>query len=313
MDTRSRLLAAFANTAWRCGAVLMAPLLAALLLPSASLAAVSVVDDTDRNVTLAAPARRIVSLSPHTTEMLFAAGAGPYVVGVVQYSDYPPEATRITSVGSGVALDLERILRLQPDLVVAWKSGNSAVQVGRLRAMGIPVFESEPRDYQTIADSLERLARLSATEAVGRPAAEAFRARLARLQATYRERSPLTVFYQIWRTPLMTLNGEHMVSLALRLCGGRNIFEDLPVLAPTVSVEAVVKADPDLILASGGEQDDVLAQWRRFPGMKAVARDNLRIIDGGLMNRSGPRILDGTENLCRELDAARERSRSQSP
>lgn len=279
-------------------------LLFQLALPPAQ-AAVSVTDDSGRSVTLPVAARRIVSLSPHTTEMLFAAGAGREVLGVVEYSDYPPEASRIPSVGSGVALDLERIVALNPDLVVAWQSGNSAVQIERLRKFGIPVFLSEPRNYATIADSIERLGVLTGNARTGRAVADDFRARLARLQARYRDRRPLNVFYQVWRAPLMTLNGEHMVSHALRLCGARNIFEDLPILAPTVSMEAVVKADPDVIIASAGEQDDILAAWRRFPGMKAVASGNLRVIDGSLMNRSGPRILDGTEALCRELDAAR--------
>lgn len=270
-------------------------------------AAVSVIDDANRTVTLPAPARRIVSLSPHTTEMLYAAGAGSRVVGVVQYSDYPPEAARIASVGSGVALDLESIMRLQPDLIVAWSSGNSAAQVAKLHQLGIPVFESEPREFATIATSIERLATLAGTDAIGKAAARSFLARLNHIETTYRQRPVVSVFYQIWRTPLMTLNGAHPVSIALRLCGGRNIFAGLPQLAPTVSTEAVVQANPDVIIASSGEQDDVLAGWRRFPKMKAVARDNLMLIDGGVMNRSGPRILDGTEALCRQLDAARDR------
>lgn len=267
--------------------------------------AVSVVDDAQRTVTLPQPARRIVSLSPHTTEMLYAAGAGSYVVGVVQYSDYPPEAASVTSVGSGIALDLERIMSLKPDLVVAWTSGNSAAQLRRLRELGIPVFESEPREYLTIATSIERLATLTGTERTGQAAANAFRAQLKRIRETYQLRPDLTVFYQIWRTPLMTLNGEHPVSISLRLCGATNIFAHLPQLAPTVSTEAVLQANPDVIIASTGEQDDVLAGWKRFPKLKAVAHDNLLLIDGGMMNRSGPRILDATEALCRQLETAR--------
>lgn len=281
-------------------------MLALAPLPPA-LGAVSVVDDAKRTVTLPHPARRIVSLSPHATEILYAAGAGSYIVGVVEYSDYPPEAKQITSVGSGVALDLERIMSLKPDLVISWGSGNSAAQVRRLRELGVPVFESEPRDFPTIATSIERLARLAGTERVGQAAANVFRAQLTRIQATYQRRPSITVFYQIWHTPLMTLNGMHPVSIALRLCGARNIFSDLSQLAPTVSVEAVLQANPDVIIASSGEQDDVLSGWRRFPGLKAVARDNLFLIDGGLMNRSGPRILDATEALCRQLDNARVR------
>jgi iron complex transport system substrate-binding protein len=276
------------------------------LLPLADAgAAVSAVDDAHRTVTLPAPARRIVSLAPHVTELLFAAGAGPYVVGVSEYSDYPPEAKRIPSIGSGVSLDLERILQLKPDLIVGWNNGNAAAQLARLEPLGIPVFKNEPYDFPAIARSIERLAHLAGTDAAGQAAAQSFRVRLQRLQATYQQRRTVSVFYQIWRSPLMTLNGSHMVSSALRLCGAENVFAKLPQLAPTVSVEAVIKADPDAIIASSGEQNDVLAMWRGFPHMKAVARGNLLLIDGELLNRSGPRILDGTEALCRRLDAVR--------
>lgn len=277
----------------------------AFVLPGAATAATSVVDDANRTVTLPSTARRIVSLAPHTTEMLFAAGAGAYVVGVSEFSDYPPEAKRIQSVGSGVSLDLERILQLKPDLVVGWNNGVAATQLAKLEPLGIPIYKSEPYDFPTIALSIERLARLAGTDATGQAAAKAFRTKLKKLQDTYQARRPITVFYQIWRTPLMTLNGSHLASSALRLCGGSNIFAGLPQLAPTVSEEAVLKSDPEAIVASSGEQEDVFAPWRRFPTMKAVARGNLVSIDGNLMNRAGPRILDGTEDLCRKLDAVR--------
>jgi len=277
----------------------------AVLVPPAAHAAVSEVDDARRTVTLPAPARRIVSLAPHATEMLFAAGAGAYIVGVSEFSDYPPEAKRIPSVGSGVSLDLERILQLKPDLVVGWNNGIAATQLSRLEPLGIPIYKSEPYDFDAIAQSIERLARLAGTDATGAAAARNFRARLKKLRDTYEARRPVTVFYQIWRSPLMTLNGSHLVSSAMRLCGGENIFGKLPQLAPTVTEEAVVKADPEAIVASSGEQDDVFAPWRRFPSLKAVTRGNLVSIDGNLINRAGPRILDGTEDLCRKLDAVR--------
>ncbi|RZI41186.1 cobalamin-binding protein [Herbaspirillum sp. HC18] len=287
----------------RCLAGLLAAV--AFLPPGAALAAVSVTDDANRTVTLSAPARRIVSLAPHATEMLFAAGAGSQIVGVTEFSDYPPEAKRIQSVGSGVSLDLERIIQLKPDLVVGWNNGMAATQLARLEQLGIPIYKSEPYDFAAIANSLERLAHLTGTDAAGRAAASAFRTRLKQIEETYRTRRNITVFYQIWRSPLMTLNGSHLVSAALRVCGGENIFAKLPQLAPTVSVEAVLKADPEAIVASTGEQEDVFAPWRRFPRMKAVARGNLLTIDGSLLNRAGPRILDGTEELCRKLDEAR--------
>ncbi|WP_151634335.1 cobalamin-binding protein [Noviherbaspirillum aerium] len=290
--------------------VLLHFLLTACLLPASCLASVSVRDDTGHAVTLAAPARRIVSLAPHTTEMLFAAGAGPYVVGVTEFSDHPAQAKAIPSVGSGVSLDLERILQRKPDLIVGWNNGHAAAQLAKLRSLGIPVFRSEPYEFETIASSLERLALLAATEPTGRKAAAQFRERLEQLKETYRQRRRLNVFYQIWRTPLMTLGGPHLVSAALRVCGAENVFGELRQLAPTVTVEAVLKANPDVIIASGGEQEDVLAGWKRFAGLKAVRDNHLLLIDGELLNRSGPRILDGVDMLCRELDVIRTRFRT---
>jgi iron complex transport system substrate-binding protein len=280
-------------------------LLCSLSLPAA--AAVSVTDDANRTVSLAAPARRIVSLAPHTTELLFAAGTGPYVVGVTEYSDYPAEAKKITSVGNGVALDLERILQLKPDLIVGWNNGNAGAQLVKFEELGIPLYKSDPHDFAAIAASLERLARLAGTDAVGRQAADAFRARWKNLEATYRGRPVLRVFYQVWRSPLMTLNDAATPSAALRLCGGQNIFGKLSMIAPTVSVEAVLKEDPDVVIGGSGGSGDPLAMWRKFPTMRAVAGNHLVLINGELINRSGPRILDGVEDLCRRLDAVRGR------
>ncbi|HEY0847440.1 MAG TPA: cobalamin-binding protein [Noviherbaspirillum sp.] len=288
----------------RLARLFLSGLLAILPLQSA-LGAVSVVDDANRTVTLPAHARRIVSLAPHATEMLFAAGAGSRIVGVTEFSDYPPEARRIPSVGSGVSLDLERIIQLKPDLVVGWNNGNAAAQLARLEPLGIPIFKTEPYDFQSIATAIERLAHLAGTDDIGQTAANAFRAKLKHLEETYQKRRSVTVFYQIWRSPLMTLNGKHLVSSALELCGGENIFASLPQLAPTVSVEAVLKANPEAIIGSTGEQKDVMATWKRFPSLKATARGNLLTVDGDLLNRSGPRILEGTEALCKQLDIAR--------
>lgn len=270
---------------------------------------ITVQDDAQHSVTLSHPAQRIISLAPHATELLFAAGAGPYVIGASAYSDYPPAAKQLPSVGDGNALDAERIIALKPDLIVAWSSGNSASQLATLRAIGIPVFESEPHDFSTIASSLERLAKLAGTEAIGKAAAAAFRARLALLTKTYRQRPKVRVFYQIWKKPLMTLNDEHLVSSAIRLCGGENIFGKLPQLVPTVSTEAVLQANPEVIFAADGSNTGAADQslWRRFPSLTAVARNNLFTLTADQISRPGPRILDGATELCQNLDIARGR------
>ncbi|MBC7502587.1 MAG: cobalamin-binding protein [Herminiimonas sp.] len=271
------------------------------------LAAVSVKDDAQRTVTLATPAQRIVSLAPHATELLFAAGAGDKVVGVSEYSNFPPQAQKINSVGGATSLDLERVIALKPDLVVIWGSGNSAAQLARLKTLDIPIFDSEPQDFETIASSLERLAHLAGTDAIGRAAAQAFRQRLQVLKATYSQRPPISVFYQIWRAPLMTLNDRHMVSTAIKLCGGVNVFGKLPQLAPTISIEAVLQADPETIITGSSAKAERLDEWRRFTKLTAVRRANLISLDSDTMTRAGPRILDGTDALCRQLDAARAR------
>lgn len=282
-------------------------ILAALPLLPAWAATPAVIDDAGHKLVLAAPAQKIVSLAPHATELLFAAGAGNHVVGVSEFSDFPPPARRIASIGSAAALDLERIVALKPDLVVAWSSGNSATQIARLKTLGIPVFESEPRDFAAIAGNIERLAQLAGTETAGHAAAQAFRARLDSLAAHYAKSPPVRVFYQIWDKPLMTLNDSHMASAVLRLCSGRNIFGGLRQLAPVVGIEDVVRADPEVIIGGTGAENNALDSWRRFPKMTAVARGNLMTANPDLLTRPGPRIIDGAEQICSLLDSARAR------
>ena len=264
-------------------------------------------DDSGNTVTLAAPAQRIVSLAPHATELLFAAGAGKQVIGVSEHSDFPAEAKNLPSVGGNGQLDVERILTLKPDLVVAWASGNNPRQLARLRKLGLTVFESEPRSFESIASSLERLGVLVGRDE-GRLQARQFRQQVQSLQQHYAGRSPVAVFYQIWSTPLMTLNDTHIVSHAVKLCGGINIFGRLKPLVPTISREAVLTANPDMIIVSD-EKGNGLERWRSFKHMHAVANGNLMTIDGGLMNRAGPRAIEATRTLCEQIDHARERTK----
>ncbi|WP_432241126.1 cobalamin-binding protein [Herbaspirillum robiniae] len=272
---------------------------------TAAHAAVTVKDDLGNEITLQQPARRIVSLAPHVTELLYAAGAGDRLVGASNFSDYPAAAAKLPSVGSFAALDLERVLSLKPDLIVGWHSGNKPSQLARLREFGIPVYESQPADFGMIADALEKLSRLAGTDAAGKAAAGDFRVRWQALQARYQGRAEVSVFYQIWSQPLMTLNGQHMVSAVLRLCGGRNIFAGLPQLAPTVNIEAVLAADPQVILAPGDARDRPLERWRDYPALRAVRQNQLHTVNADWLNRAGPRVLDAAGEVCGLLDQAR--------
>jgi iron complex transport system substrate-binding protein len=284
--------------------------LLALFTPLAQ-AAITVVDDAGRTVTLARPAQRIISMAPHVTELLFAAGGGARIVGAMNYSDFPEAARKIPPIGSNSQIDMERVIAMKPDLLIVWQSGNTARQIAQLQSLGIPVFHSEPRTFETVADSLLRFGRLLGTEAVAQAAAARFRAEVAALRTRYASRPPVTVFYQVWDNPLYTLNGEQIASDAIRLCGGRNIFENLKTIAPQVGVEAVVQRDPEAIV--GGElytpQDRGLSIWRPYRGMTAVRRNNLFTLDEELLTRAGPRVVYGAARLCERLESARARRR----
>jgi iron complex transport system substrate-binding protein len=276
-------------------------------------ASVTVTDDGGQRVTLAAPAERIVALAPHAVELVYAAGGGAKLVGAVSYSDYPSAAKTLPRVGTNTTLDLERIAALRPDLVIVWRHGNSQRQLDRLRELGIALYRSEPHKIDDVATDLIALGTLMGTASQAQAAAADYRGKIAALRARYERRSPVSVFYEAWADPLMTLNGAQIISDVIALCGGRNVFANLAPLVPTVSTEAVVAADPEAIVtaSAGATKPDAvlpsLAAWRAWPRMTAVARGNLFAIDGDLITRPAPRLAQGAEALCRDLDLARAR------
>ena len=286
---------------------LLATLTAGLATLSAAQADVVVKDDTGQEVRLKAPAKRIIALAPHIAESLYAAGAGDKLVGTVDYSDYPPEAKKVARVGGYSRVDLEAVASLKPDLVLAWESGNNMPQIGKLKALGLTVHVSQPNKMENVADQLVRMGQLAGTEAAANAAAERFRKRLEGLRAANANKPKVRVFYQIWKSPLMTVGGPQIISDAILLCGGDNVFGHLKQMAPTVSVEAVLEADPEAIVATGmgDARPEWLHDWDKWTRMTAVKRDNLFHINPDIMQRHTPRILDGAEKLCAHLDVAR--------
>ena len=280
---------------------------ATIVSATAAAPAERVLDDLGNAVILARPARRIVSLAPHATELLFAAGGGARIVGTVQYSDFPAAAKAIAQVGDSSRLDIERIIALQPDLVVAWPQASAQRALASLKQRGIAVFYSDPHRLDQIADSVERLGILLGTQPQATTSASALRRDLAALTTRYAQRPPVRVFYQIWDQPLLTLNGSNIVSDAIRVCGGQNIFAALPVSAPAVSIEAVLQQDPEVILGTGEHSpaDGGVNMWKRYGVLTAVRRHNLMTIDGNLINRPGPRMIAGAAALCAALEQAR--------
>jgi len=277
---------------------------------SSANAEISVIDDSGHRVILSAPAQRIVSLAPHATELLFDAGAGKKIIGVSSGSDYPAQALQLPSAGNSARLDMERITLLKPDLIVAWASGNNPRQIAQLRKQGYAVFESEPRRFEDIATTLDRLATLTGSTQ-GRDAAADFRQALVVLSKRYQGRTPVSVFYQIWPSPLMTLNGQHLVSQALTLCGATNVFGGLTQLAPTVSREAVVSVNPDAILVS--DETDGFERWNKLASLKAVRQQHLFKVNGKQLNRPTPRMLAAMSDLCEQIDIVRKHRPTATP
>jgi iron complex transport system substrate-binding protein len=280
--------------------------LAALASPAAH-ADLRVTDDSGHVVALAAPAKRVISLGPHLTELAYAVGAGEAVVGVIRYSDFPDAAKALPIVGDAHAIDFERIVQLKPDLVLVWGSGLNERHKARLRSLGLTVYESEIRQAQGIADTLRRLGALLGRADGGEAAARRFESQWQGLAERHRGKAPVRVFWQLWHEPLMTINREHLISEAMRACGGVNVFADLPLLTPSVSWEAAVRADPQLIATSGRAKDKTrdFAAWQRFAAVSAVKQHRYASIDGNLIGRMGPRFVDGAAALCEAIERAR--------
>lgn len=277
-----------------------------LLLVLPAQAAVTVIDNSGHSVTLEQPAQRILALAPHITENLFAMGAGDRIVGTVAFSDYPPRARAIPRVGSFGQLNLEQVLALQPDLVVAWPGGNPPAQLARLRQFGIAVFESDPRSFAAIAANLRLYGQLTGLQVDADAAALALEQRVDRLRVRYQGAAPVRVFYQLWHEPLMTVNRTLLVDQMLHLCGGENPFADRPEAVPQLGVESVLAVRPEVIITTTEEAPhDWIARWQRWPELPAVSNNLFYQLNADWMHRATSRALSGAEQLCAHLDDAR--------
>ena len=270
-------------------------------------APIAVTDDRDQRIVLAQPAQRVISLAPHLTEDLFAIGAGQTLVGTVSYSDYPAAALKVPVIGGYTGIDLEKIRALKPDLILAWNTGNPPAQLAKIAALGIPMFYDGSKRLADVPTVMERLGTLTGKTATAQQAATQFRQRLSTLQQQHQGKRPVRAFYQIWDRPLMTMNKDQIISDAMRICGAVNVFADLPTLVPTIDDESVLVKNPELILTSGeaNSKADWLNRWTRWPNLMAVKQRNLVVLPPDLLSRMGPRLVDGTEQLCLAVDRAR--------
>ena len=286
-------------------------ILVLLLVAVSPVGAIEVIDDAGQRIHLEQPARRLVSLAPHVTENLFSAGVGDRVVGTVNYSDYPEAARAIPQVGGYDNFNIELIHALKPDLIIAWQEGNQLIQVEQLQTLGYTIYIDYPRDFESRARRLARPCRnfgiLTANEATADMAAGSLLDSMRDLRAVYGGQDPVTVFYQVWSVPLITVNDRQIIGQSISLCGGTNIFARLDKLTPTVNLEDVLVADPEIIIASGMDEQrpEWLDEWNRWPFLRAVRDSHLYFIPPDIIQRHTVRLVEGTSLLCEQIHQVR--------
>lgn len=249
--------------------------------------------------------QRIIALSPHLAELVFAIGAGKRLIGVSAYTDFPEAATELPVVGDAFMLDLERLAVLQPDLLLAWQGGTPAHVIDELQSREYRVEIIRTMSLDDVPLALRRIGVLTGSEKEANFVADTFVDGLNSLEESASDAAPLRVFYQVDKRPLYTINGEHYVSQLIELCGGKNIFADLGKLAPLIGVEAVLERDPEVMLAGEDAGPDAFGEWQRWPGIAANRYGNRFLMPAAEIGRATPRLLTAGAAICSALDESR--------
>jgi iron complex transport system substrate-binding protein len=277
-----------------------------LITAQTSFATIILPQANGETLTLSIPAERIITLAPNLAELVFAAGAGAQLKAVVEYSDFPAQVKQIPRIGDAFRIDLERIIELEPDLVIAWKSGNPQTALQKLELLGTTVWQIEITRPEEIADAVENISHAAGTQSVGQTVARQLRSKLADLRRQNADKSPVDFFYQIAPRPLYTINGRHIISRSLEVCGGVNIFSGLPTLAPQISRESVIFANPRAMIAPEISGDPpALAVWQDWPRLQAVQNKTMLYLPADEISQATPRLLDSIDLACKLLDKVR--------
>jgi iron complex transport system substrate-binding protein len=281
-----------------------------IAMAQASFAAITLTQANGESLVLPGPAQRIITLAPNLAELVFTAGAGDRLKGVVEYSNFPAQVSQLPRVGDAFRIDLERVVELNPDLVIAWSSGNPQTALQKLTQLGIAVWQLEITHPNEIANTVDNIARAAGTQIIGDARALQLRNKLADLQQKYAGKFPVDYFYQVASRPLYTINGQHIISRSLEICGARNVFSDLPALAPQVSLESVIVANPLVMIApqTPGDPPALLA-WQEWPQLQAVKNDSMLYLPADEISQATPRLLESIDLACRLLDEARSLTR----
>lgn len=250
---------------------------------------------------------RVISLAPHLTEMIFSAGAGYKLVGVVDYSDFPEAAKQIPSVGGYGEINYEKIISLKPDVIFAWSLGNTNKDISRLESFGLKVIKLDTQKIRDIPENISRIGHLLGTQTTSDAISDQLQLKLKNLQQQYQNTDSIKVFYQVWDKPMITAGGSLFISEAISLCGGNNIFADQKDLSPIVNLESVIKRDPEVILLGGKKQ--IQKQWKQYwmgyPQISAVKRQHVFLLNADFYQRPTERLINALPDLCKTIDQAR--------
>lgn len=250
---------------------------------------------------------RIISLAPHVTEMIYSAGAGDKLVGVVKYSDYPKEALKLPIIGSYNSINIEAILSLKPDVVIGWKEGNQIDDLKKVKSAGIKVWQTEVNKLQDIPQQIRLFGSKLGTYKTADKLAKKLEQELTKVKSTYQKRSEVSVYYQIWNKPFITINDQQFIGQAIQLCGATNIFHDLPLLSAEVNLETILYRNPEVILLGGMKeaQQGWYQQWQKWSMLTAVENQHIYKLNADLYQRPTARFIYALEDFCKTIDKAR--------
>ncbi len=251
---------------------------------------------------------RLITLAPHLTEMVYSAGAGNLLVATVNYSDYPKIANKLPIVGDYNQIHIEQIIKLKPSLIIAWKSGNTPQDIQRLKKLGFNVWQTEIKQLSDIPSQIQQIGKKTNQQITANKIAQQLQQILTTTKQQYQTTtSKPTVFYQIWDKPLYTVGKNQFISQAIQLCGATNLFEQINILAPQVSTEAVIKQNPDLIILGGNQQKQSQWQknWQQYPTISAVKNKHIIKIKNSLYQRPTARFIKAIPQLCKQINQHR--------
>ena len=263
--------------------------------------------NVNSEVQLNKPAQRIIALSPHSVELLYAIGAGDRIVGTVDYADYPKEALKIKRIGSYAGIQIEQVLALKPDLIIAWKSGNKSADLAKLESLGLNVFYTHPKNISQISGDLKILGEMTGLQDNAKKIIDLLAVKYKKIKDQYSSKKPVNIFYQLWHDPLTSVGANNWIESLISDCGGANIFNDSKAPYPLISFESVLVKNPEVIIIPhhSGSAEVKSEMWKKWPEITAVKKQRVFTLNGDLLHRFTPRALDGLKLLCEKIDEGR--------